>query len=214
MTRPLGPAGRGPHPHCGATTRSGTPCELVAGWGTDHFGAGTCKFHLGSTPNHSKRAHRMLAEALAARSLADVGVTPVGNPLVALAELAADAVAWKEHMANTVAMLGDQYRFADDKGAEHLDARVALFERAMDRCQKFLSDWVRLGFEEKRQALDQEMAHLLADALRTVTDGLRLALANAGLDGGVLDVVFREELPALGRQAFLATSRMVEGGDR
>lgn len=35
---------------CGAKTRSGTPCNQPAGWGTDHLGEGRCKLHGGSSP--------------------------------------------------------------------------------------------------------------------------------------------------------------------
>ena len=34
---------------CGAKTRAGTPCQLLAGWGTDHVGTGRCKLHGGSS---------------------------------------------------------------------------------------------------------------------------------------------------------------------
>lgn len=34
---------------CGAKTRSGTPCKLMAGHGTNHLGQGRCKFHGGAS---------------------------------------------------------------------------------------------------------------------------------------------------------------------
>lgn len=34
---------------CGAKTRKGTPCQQVAGWGTDHVGSGRCKLHGGKS---------------------------------------------------------------------------------------------------------------------------------------------------------------------
>lgn len=34
---------------CGAKTRSGSPCQQVAGWGTDHVGTGRCKLHGGAS---------------------------------------------------------------------------------------------------------------------------------------------------------------------
>ncbi len=34
---------------CGAKTRAGTPCQQVAGWGTDHVGEGKCKLHGGKS---------------------------------------------------------------------------------------------------------------------------------------------------------------------
>lgn len=45
-------------PKCGATTRAGGRCGRPAGWGTDHPGVGTCKLHLGATPNHERAAQR------------------------------------------------------------------------------------------------------------------------------------------------------------
>src|SRR5690606_14601494 len=34
---------------CGAKTRSGSPCQQVAGWGTDQVGTGRCKLHGGAS---------------------------------------------------------------------------------------------------------------------------------------------------------------------
>lgn len=42
---------------CGAKTRQGTPCQLLAGWGTDHVGTGRCKLHGGNggaKPQHGR----------------------------------------------------------------------------------------------------------------------------------------------------------------
>ncbi len=51
------------HTTCDAKTRSGNPCQLRAGWGTDHVGEGRCKFHGGRTPRgadspHFRHGHR------------------------------------------------------------------------------------------------------------------------------------------------------------
>jgi hypothetical protein len=34
---------------CAAKTRAGTPCQQIAGWGTDHVGNGRCKLHGGKS---------------------------------------------------------------------------------------------------------------------------------------------------------------------
>src|SRR5690606_39090034 len=34
--------------------RAGTPCQLPAGWGTDHPGSGRCKLHGGASPGPPK----------------------------------------------------------------------------------------------------------------------------------------------------------------
>lgn len=45
------PARAEPHEdRCGRKTRSGAPCKQIAGWGTDHVGAGACKLHGGKSP--------------------------------------------------------------------------------------------------------------------------------------------------------------------
>ncbi len=49
MSRP-GKSGLVPDAHCNAQTRSGHPCRLRAGHGTEHQGRGRCKFHGGATP--------------------------------------------------------------------------------------------------------------------------------------------------------------------
>lgn len=172
---------------CGAKTRSGGQCRRPAGWGTDHAGAGCCKLHFGATPAHGTRARRMLANAAAMASLAEVEVVPIGDPLEALAELAAEAWAWKGHLADMVAQLKEQYRFTDDKHTEQLDARVALLERAMDRCQKFLSDWVRLGFEDRKVRVDEARAAMVA----VVLAGVLRDLGHDPESEGVLGVLDR-----------------------
>lgn len=42
---------------CRAKTRAGTPCQLPAGWGTDHPGEGRCKLHGGRTPRGADSPH-------------------------------------------------------------------------------------------------------------------------------------------------------------
>ena len=41
-----------------------------AGWGTDHPGIGSCKFHGGSTPNHRTAAALVATDAEARATLA------------------------------------------------------------------------------------------------------------------------------------------------
>lgn len=134
-------------------------------------GASVCTSH-GITKAGRAAAARRLAEGEARKSIADVVVEPVANPLDKLAELAAEQLAWKDHLANVVADLKASYRFTDDKGAEHLDARVRLYVDAMGMAQKFLSDWVRLGFEERRVRLEEARAELVRAVLVGVITGL------------------------------------------
>lgn len=58
---------------CGARTRAGTPCQLRAGFGTDHVGEGACKYHCGCTPRHTERGrlHPEYKHGLYAEGLSD-----------------------------------------------------------------------------------------------------------------------------------------------
>ncbi len=50
---------------CGARTRKGTPCQQIAGWGTNHVGTGRCKLHGGKSTgpkNKSKLKENKNAE--------------------------------------------------------------------------------------------------------------------------------------------------------
>ena len=44
------------HALCGARKKNGDLCRKFAGEGTDHFGAGRCKYHLGNSKNHRVNA--------------------------------------------------------------------------------------------------------------------------------------------------------------
>lgn len=91
-TQPNGPRHDGPK--CGARGRqSGQPCQLPAGWGTAHVGAGNCRKHLGNAPGQIIAARRQLAEDAAEQ---------FGVPL----ECSAD-----EALLNELAISAGQVRF-------------------------------------------------------------------------------------------------------
>lgn len=67
---------------CGAKGRTGQPCGLPAGHGTDHPGIGRCKLHGGSTPNHQRSARTELAR----RECVKLGLRIETHPADALLE--------------------------------------------------------------------------------------------------------------------------------
>lgn len=183
---------------CKDHTSLGLPCRkrpLVEGHGL-------CGIHDSSDrlPLARRARKRRIAQKQAAKSLSKIKITPIGNPIDHLSDLAAEALAIKQHFADVVAELrqissptarvgGDDlenmeladflnrrdahgYRFTDDKGAEQLDARVALYERALERAEKFLVNLVKLDFEDKRIRLDEARVLLMMEFTKALVTGL------------------------------------------
>lgn len=120
------------------------------------------------------RAHRTAAvNEQANRELARLDAPPVNDPLTALAGIAGQVVSWKDQLGAKVNEL-TYLRFTDDKGAEQLRSEVALFERALDRCEKFLTSMARLNIDQRLAAIEQQKVDM-------VTAALSAALSELGL---------------------------------
>lgn len=168
MEKPPPPPGHGRW--CNNPKRQGPGlCRKPAGWGTNHPGIGACRLHLGNVRNHRTAA----ANEQAQRQLARLDLPPVNDPLTALADIAGQVVGFKDVVADRVNALS-AIRFTDDKGAEQLRSEVALFERALDRCEKFLTSMARLNIDERLAAIEQQKVDM-------VTAALSAALAELGL---------------------------------
>lgn len=133
-----------------------------------------CRMH-GANDDAKVVGQRRLAEARAARTLADVGVRSIGNPLEELAAVTEEARAFAAHVSS---ILADE---AHLDGWNRFDERVLniyvpLYERALDRVGKLLADWVKLGFDERMVALHERQADLVAQLLRAVLDDPELEL--------------------------------------
>lgn len=162
-------------PKCGGKLhgRDGT-CDLPAGWGTSHKGFGRCRKHLGNAPTVARAAERERVEAEARAELARLDVAPVDNPLAELQKLAGQVLAWKDALGNMVNGLTD-IRYGDEHGGEQLRSEVALFERAMDRCERVLVAMARLNIDERLVRLTERQAQLANEVLKG-------ALADLGID--------------------------------
>jgi hypothetical protein len=148
------------HERCGGRTRSGGLCRLPAGWGTPTPGIGHCRKHLGNTPNHRAHADRVLVERAEATALAElhrIGVEPVGNPLEALVELAAEARQLKTILRRQVAAL-ESVSQTTPAGIEQVRAVVILFERSMDRAAAFAAMCARLDIDSRLARISETIA--------------------------------------------------------
>lgn len=110
--------------------------------------------------------------------LVKLGVSPVDDPLTVLASITGEVVAWKDAMAEQVnALTSLRYESAGEGGGEQLRSEVALFERALDRCEKFLTAMAKLNIDERLTRVTEKQVELVAEALHAT-------LAELGMDRG------------------------------
>ncbi|OPG03073.1 hypothetical protein B1R27_30105 [Streptomyces sp. GKU 895] len=156
-------------------------------------GQSVCRKHGGASPQARAAAKRRQLEADAYRLLADLDVTPVGDPLAALLKLGGQVIAWQEATARLVNEL-ESIRYRAGNGTEQLRAEVALFERATDRACSVLATIARLNIDERLTIVSERQAEAVIGAVEA-------ALAAAGVSG---------DQAVEGRQAAARHLRLVE----
>jgi hypothetical protein len=179
-------------PRCGAKLRQrdGT-CRLPAGWGTDHPGHGNCRKHLGNTANGRK--HGLTEQARA--ELARLDLPPVEDPLSELAAVTRQVLAWKDAWAAKVNALSS-VRY-ETEGGEQLRAEIAVWERALDRCERFLTAMARLN-------IDERLARITETRATAIIIVFTAALDAAGIEGPQREAVLAAADEEFARQAGIA----------
>jgi hypothetical protein len=114
------------------------------------------------------------ARQQAGAELAALDVAPVGDPLAQLALLAGQAVAWKDAMAGRVNHLAG-LRYEGTGAGEQLRAEVALWERALDRCERVLVAMAKLNIDERLAKINEAEADIMERCFRA-------AIADLGFD--------------------------------
>jgi hypothetical protein len=145
------------------SSSTGKPCGL-----SPAQGATVCHKHGGSAPQVKAKAAERAAEQEFEREmervLARLDIAPVDNPLAVLAQLAGQAIAFKDALAERVNRLSS-IRYQDARGAEQLRSEVALFERALDRCERFVTSMARLKIDDRLARVEEAQVEALLAAL-------------------------------------------------
>jgi len=176
-------------PFCGGKLRhrEGT-CAQPAGKGTDHVGYGRCSWHGGCAP--SGRINALNQQAAA--ELARLDVPPVEDPLTQLAAVTAQVLAWKDSWAAKINAL-DTLRYETENG-EQLRAEIAVWERALDRCERFLTAMARLN-------IDERLAKITETRATTIIAVFLTALDEGGIEGAQREAVIRAADRQFARQS-------------
>lgn len=147
-----------------------------------------CPAHGGRAPQVAAAARRRVIEQAAAAELARLDVTPLDDPLSELALLAAQIVAWKNMMAERVNQL-TSLRYSTE-GGEQLRAEVALWERALDRCERVLTAMARLNIDDRLTEIAEVRASQIISFLTAVL--ARFGIPNDDHVIAVIDAMFAE----------------------
>jgi hypothetical protein len=171
-------------PLCGAKKRNGEKCRAYAGQGTDHYGVGRCKFHLGATKNHNTKAIVQEAQRRMVKFGDPIKVHPT-EALLAMLHLSSGHVAW----------LREEISALDDIGTFEGQVIVNLYAEERDRVARVAKACLDSGVAERQVKLAEIYGATLANLLRAVFADDELALTAAQREQ--LPTVLRRYLGAL-----------------
>lgn len=159
-------------------------------------GGTTCRIHGSAARQVRKAGERRVLEQRAAKALAGWNRTPVTDPVSELAGLAGEVLAWKEHMRGEVEQLDALTQtviFGESGGSvQQVAALVEVYERALDRAAKVLTDMARLGIADRIASVNEQQGQLLAAVIRAVLGDLGLTPEQEALVGEVVPRRLRE----------------------
>src|SRR5260221_13101774 len=92
---------------------------------------------------------------------------PVTNPLEGVQRLSRVALLWLEHATDLMEGLNGTFRYEGKLKGEQLRSEVALFERAMDRAQKFSMDLIKADIDERCVRIQESVARAVATVCRS-----------------------------------------------
>jgi hypothetical protein len=159
---------------CSATARTtGNPCKMKP-----EAGAVVCWLHGGRLPKVKQAAKFRLArdkaQQEALQRLKADGASRQ-DVVTEMDRLAAEVIVFKDVCRERLEQLLElgELRY-EGKTGEQLRAEVALYERALDRCNTVLSTNVKLNIAERKQKLDEAQAMLMVGVVKTILNRLDL----------------------------------------
>jgi hypothetical protein len=194
---------------CAGTNRAGGPCRLYPMLGTT-----VCRSHGGAAPQVKAAAARRVVEAKALRAVQGLGTwQPVTDPLSALADVAGEVLAVKDHLRGLVGRIVERERQAehdavamasarltgesvglrvpDDKGAEQMRAEFTAYMAMLNSAVATLATIAKLNIDERMARIDEMRAEMIREALRRTFAELGIAGEQQARAFGVLGTHLR-----------------------
>lgn len=126
-------------------------------------GSGTCRWHGGMNFNVAHKALRRVTLGRVARlpEVQEGTLVFTDNPFDALNQTLIETREFKEliqRMIDQMAEDKEDWRYTDKSGAEQLDSRIVLYERALDRTIRASVALSKLNIEERFLKLSEQQA--------------------------------------------------------
>jgi len=175
---------------CGAKKRNGKgKCQQPAGWGTNHYGIGTCRMHGGNMHTHVRAAAKNEYRKLLGKP---IEVSPE-EALMNCIKIRSGEVAWlSDAMAKLQEKDWTEETFAGKQF--HLFARER--QAALRDVAKFSQMAISLNIDERRVRILETYGETIANLLRGILDELMPHMNDEG----------RKSAPLIVRRHLLAIS--------
>lgn len=152
-------------------------------------GAKMCHTHGGNVAKTKRKAldrrNEYQARAQLLKQAKERGIDRIEDAVEELEILASEAKAFKDICRDRLEAIGENWRY-DHRAGEQLRAEVALYERAIDRCNKILTDYVRLGIAEKRVKIAEAQAMILVGVIQNILGRLDLSREQKAIAASVV----------------------------
>lgn len=178
------------HALCGARKKNGDLCRKFAGEGTDHFGVGRCKYHLGNSKNHRVNAVKQEAVKRSATFGQKIDVQPT-EALLSVLHLSAGHLAW----------VREELAAAEDQKSFEAQVLMRLWNDERDRVARIAKTALDAGVQERQVALAEQYGIALAELLRRIFHDPELGLS--GEQQSRLPEVVRRHMAVVPQQAAL-----------
>ncbi len=181
---------------CGAKKKRGGRCALRAGFGTKHVGVGKCSRHGGSSPNAELAGQLVIARGEAMVMGVPLPIEP-GDAILQCIAIAAGEVRYASEriaeleLADAVGPVVTTHDrpLKHEKGAESITERVQEVRHeapalhiwivtkhaAMDRLVQYSVAALKVGLDERRVRIAENVGQALADMMRGVLADLGVA---------------------------------------